>query len=103
SFNGLSLNAWMSESGASDEYTVSDGAVRLILTGYGDSMAIVAPELFGSKNFSFPADASYVATHLYMTDFYGTNVAKFHNLPYLHNLYTNGIINVYGISNRTSS
>lgn len=102
SFNGLSLNAWMSESGASDEYTVGDITVQLILSGYGNSMTVRALDLFASQNLSLPADASYVATYVYMTDFYGTNASKFDDSPCFHNLYTNGILNVYRISNRTS-
>jgi len=106
SFNGLSLNAWMSESGASEEYTVSDRTMQLILSGYGDSLAHSrATELIASQNIRIPAGLTvytYVVTYVYMTDFYGMNVTKLHNLPYLHNLYANGIISVYGISNRTS-
>ena len=102
SFNGLSLNAWMSESGASDEYTVSDRTGQLILTGYGDSMVIRARELFASQNFSLPADASYMVTYVYMTDFYGMNATRFDNSPYFHNIYANGLLNTYEISNHTS-
>lgn len=103
SYNGLSLNVWMSESGAGDEYTVTDRTMQLILSGYGDSMVIRARELFTSQSFSLPADASYVATYLYMTDFYGMNATRFDNSPYFHNVYTNGLLNTYGISNQTSS
>ena len=101
--NGLSLNTWMSESGAAGEYTVSDEPMHLILQGYGESMVIRARELFISEDFSLLADASYVAIYSYMSDFYGTNISSFDNSLYLHNLYTNGIIKVYRIINSTSS
>ena len=99
----FSLNAWISESTASNENTIVDKVVKLILTGYGDSTVVTDPEFFGSQNFSFPTNASYVVTYIYMTDFYGPNATKFHNSPYLHIIYTNSILQAYRISNSTSS
>ena len=99
SYNGLSLNTWMGKSGASDEYIVCDYTMQIIFSGYGDSKTIISSELFYSQNLTFPEDASYVATYTYMTDFYGTNLKEFDNSPYLHNVYSNGIINIYKISN----
>ena len=107
SFRAISLNAWMSESTASDEYTVVDKLMNLVLSGYGDSRVVMYPELFASQDFSLPWDlrskSSYVVTYEYMKDFYGPKVAKFNTSPFFHNIYTNGMLEVYGISNRTSS
>lgn len=107
SVEGMSMNTWMSESGASDEYTVGDTVLYLILAGYGNSFAFRYPQLFASQDFSLPSDfssaPSYVATYKYMTDFYGPNAAKFYASPYFHNLYTNGMLNVFRIVNHTLS
>jgi len=107
SAKAMSMNTWMSESGASNEYSVGDRVVDLILTGYGDSLAFRYSELFASQDFSLPSDirsnASYVVTYIHMTDFYGPNAAKFYASPYFHNLYGNGMLNVFRIANRTSS
>ncbi|MFQ5822046.1 MAG: hypothetical protein ACE5I5_18830, partial [Candidatus Heimdallarchaeota archaeon] len=102
SFRGLSLNAWMSESVA-DEYVIGDRVVYILVMGYGNTRVIVNPDLFASDDFSLPPDALYVVTYVYMTAFYGPNAAKFDSSPYFHNIYTNGLLNTYGISNRTSS
>jgi len=98
----FSLNAWISESTPSNETTVVDKVVTLILSGYGDSTVVTDPEFFGSQNFSFPQDASYVVTYVYMTAFYGLNTTKFHNSPYLHTIYANSMLSAYRISNSTS-
>jgi len=109
SFRVLSLNAWMSESNASNEYTVVDKLMSLVLSGYGDSRVVMYPELFASQDFSLPWDIrkyrsiSYISTYEYMKDYYGPNVAKFNTWPFFHNIYTNGVLDIYGISNRTSS
>ena len=107
SVKAMSLNIWMNESKASNEYTVGDKVLYLILAGYGDSFTFRYPELFRSQDFSLPSNmrdkASFVATYIYMTDFYGPNAAKFYDSPFFHNLYANGILNVFRIANRTSS
>lgn len=102
SFAGLSLNVWMSES-AADEYAIGDRVVYIVATGYGDTRVIIDPDLFASDDFNLSPEASYVVTYVYMTDFYGPNAAKFDSSPYFHNIYTNGVLNTYGINNRTSS
>lgn len=103
----ISLNSWMSGSDANDKYTIVDRVTNLIMGGYGTSLVVLYPELFVSPDFNLPWDirskSSYVVTYEYMKDFYGPNAAKFDGSPYFHNLYTNGVLNVYGISNRTSS
>lgn len=98
----FSLNTWVSETTAGNEKTIVDKVVKLILTGYGDSTVVTDPEFFGSRNFSFPEDSSYVVTYIYMTDFYGLNATRFHNSPYFHTIYTNSLLNAYRISNSTS-
>ena len=107
SAKAISMNTWISESGASNEYTVGDQVLYLILAGYGNSLTYRYSELFSSQGFDLPSDmrsrASYVVTYTYMTDFYGPNVKKFYSSPYFHNLYTNGMLNVFRIANRTSS
>jgi len=107
SFRALSLNVWMSESNANDGYTVGDKVVHIILSIYGDSRVAEYPKLFAGQDFSLPwevrSEWSYVVTYVYMTDFYGPNATRFAGSPYFHSLYTNGLLNVYGISNRTSS
>jgi len=102
SFTGLSLNVWMSES-AADEYSIGDRVVYILVMGYGDTRVIMNPELFASDDFNLSPEASYVVTYVYMTDFYGPNAAKFDSSPYFHNVYSNGLLNTYGISSRTSS
>lgn len=102
SYRGASLGAWMSES-APDERAVGDKAVYTAVTGYGDTVVTDNPDFFASDGFSLPLEASYVVTYVYMTDFYGPNAAKFDSSPYFHNIYTNGLLNTYVISNRTSS
>lgn len=106
SFKAISLNIWMSESNATDEYTVGDQLLYFILSIYGESRVARYPEFFASQYFSLPSTVrwewSYVATYVYMTDFYGSNATRFAGSPYFHSLYTNGLLRVYGISNRTS-
>jgi len=107
SFKALSLNIWMSESNANNEYTVGDRVVYLILSIYGESEVARFPEFFVSQDFDLLGEMhlelSYVVTYVYMTDFYGPNATRFADLPNFQSLYTNGLLNVYGISNRTSS
>lgn len=107
SFKAVSLTTWMSESADSDDYTVGDKLVFIILVGYGDSLVVEYSDLFTGNDFSLPPDirskSSYVVTYEYMTDFYGLNATKFNGSPYFQNIYTNGLLNTYGISNRTSS
>lgn len=107
SFKALSLNVWMSESNANDKYTVGDHLVYFVLSIYGDSKVAKYPEFFADQDFSLPSNVrrnwSYVATYVYMTDFYGSNATRFAGSPYFHSLYTNGMLNVYGVINRTSS
>jgi len=102
----MSMNTWMSESGASNEFTVGDRVVYLILTGYGDSLAFRYSGFFRSQDFGLPSDissrASFVVTYTYMTDFYGPNATRFAGLPYFQRLYTNGLLDIYRISNRMS-
>jgi len=107
SAKAMSMNTWMNESEASNEYAVGDNVLYLILAGYGNSFAFRYSELFSSQDFSLPSDlrsrSSYVVTYSYMTDFYGPNAAKFYASRYFHILYVNGMLNVFGIANRTSS
>ena len=107
SFRALYLNIWMSESNANDEYTVGDRVVYLILSIYGESKVARYTEFFVSQDFDLPwemrSELSYVVTYVYMTDFYGPNATRFAGLPNFQSLYTNGLLNVYRISNRTSS
>ncbi|NIO36237.1 hypothetical protein GTO27_00875 [Candidatus Bathyarchaeota archaeon] len=104
SVKALSLNSWMRDSDAEDRYTVVDKVANLIVAGYGNGLVIRYSEWFINPQFNLPEDirlkASHVITYTYMEDFYGPNVGKFDDLPYLNNLYSNGILNVYGISNR---
>jgi len=106
SFRALSLNIWMSESYANDGYTVGDQVVYIILSIYGDSKVVRYPELFVSQDFNLileeGSEWSYVVTYVYMTDFYGPDATRFAGLPYFHSLYTNGLINLYKISNSIS-
>jgi hypothetical protein len=107
SAKALSMNTWLSESEASNEYAVVDNVLYLILVGYGNSLAFRYSKFFSSQDFSLPSDLrfrpSYVVTYSYMTDFYGPNAAKFYASRYFHILYVNGMLNVFGIANRTSS
>jgi len=107
SAKAMSMNTWMSESEASNEYAVVDKVLYLILAGYGDSFAFRYSELFSSQDFDLPPDirsrSSYVITYKYMTDFYGPDAARFYASPFFHNLYTNGLLNVFRIASNTSS
>jgi len=107
SVKATSMNTWMSESGASNEYAVGDQVLYLILAGYGNSSAFSYPELFRNQDFGLPSnirsESSYVVTYIYMTDFYGPEAAKFYDSPYFHSSYANGMLNVFSIANRTSS
>lgn len=107
SSKALALNDWMSESNASVPYTVGDHIVFFILTIYGDARVVRYPELFVSQDFTLPRDErsewSYVVTYVYMTEFYGLDATRFVDSPDFLSLYANGLLNVYGISNRTSS
>jgi len=107
STKALSLNTWMSESGANNEYVIGDSILNLILVGYGDSLVIHSSEFFMSQDFDLSSDiysrSSYVITYDYMTDFYGPDAARFYASPYFHNLYTNGLLNVFRIASNTSS
>jgi hypothetical protein len=103
----ISLNSWMSYSNANDKYTVGDNVVFLILSIYGDSKVAKNPEFFTTQDFDLSkeerSDWLYVATYVYMTDFYGSNATKFVGSSYFNALYTNGLLNIYGIVDRTSS
>ena len=107
SFKSISLNVWMSESNANEEYTVGDHLVYFALSIYGDSKVAEYPELFVNHDFSLPLDVrsnwSYVVTYSYMADLYGSNAITFADKPIYDTIYTNGILNVYGVTNRTSS
>lgn len=107
STKAMSVNTWLSESEASNEYAVVDNVLYLILVGYGNSFAFRYSEFFSSQDFSLPSDlrfrSSYVVTHSYMTDFYGPNAAKFYASRNFHILYVNGMLNVFGIADRISS
>jgi len=107
SSRAISLNVWLSESGATDEYAIVDSISNLILAGYGDSLVIEYPEFFASQDFNLPWDvqlkSSYVVTFRYMKDFYGPNIKKFDTSPFFQHIYNDGILDVYGISNRISS
>ncbi len=107
SVKAITMNTWMSESGATDEHAVGDSVLYLLLVGYGDNLAFRYSELFVGPDFDLPFDiqskARYVVTYTYMTDFYGSNAAKFYASPYFHNVYANGVLNVFRIANRTSS
>jgi len=107
SSKALALNDWMSESNASVEYTIGDQMVFLILAIYGNSRVARYSEFFVSQDFVPPRDEhlewTYVVTYVYMTSFYGLNATRFESSPDFHNLYANGLLNVYGTSNRMSS
>jgi len=107
SSKALALNDWMSESNASVEYTIGDQMVFLILAIYGNSRVVRHSEFFVSQDFVLPRDEhlewTYVVTYVYMTSFYGLNATRFDGSPDFLNLYSNGLLNVYGTSNRTSS
>jgi hypothetical protein len=108
SLKAISLSEWMSQTGANEQNTVGDRIVYLILTGYGDSNVIENEELFISQDFSLPPEVItkspwYIVTYQSMSDFYGLDSAKISNSPYFHNIYTNGVLNTYFITNRTSS
>ena len=107
SIKGLSMNTWMSESGASNEYAIGDKVLYIILAGYGDSFVTRSSEFFTSQDFDLPSDirsrSSYVVTYIYMTDFYGPDAARFYASPFFHNLYANGLLSVFRIANHTSS
>ena len=109
SFEAMALNIWISESVALNEYAIGDRIVVLLLV-YGNFWAVPSPEFFASQDISLTwslwdlrSGAGYVITYVYMKDFYGLDVAKFDNSPIFHKPYTNGMLNLYRISNRTSS
>jgi len=107
SLKGLSVTAWMSESNATFEYTVGDHLVYFILSIYGDSKVAQYPEFYVDQNFALPPEVrqtwSYVVTYVYMTNIYGLNSTRFTGSPNFQCLYSNGMLNVYGVTNRTSS
>ncbi|UCE29307.1 MAG: hypothetical protein JSV85_00805 [Candidatus Bathyarchaeota archaeon] len=99
SSRALSLNTWMNEFSSSNEYTVGDQVVYIILSIYGESKATRHTELLVAQNFSLLQEErvewAYVVTHVYMADFYGLNATKFSNSPDFHTLYSNGLLTVY--------
>lgn len=101
----MSTSVWMNSSGAATEYTIGDRFVRIIVSGYGDSLTLEYPEIYSSPDFSIPLDLghkiSYVITHKYVTDFYGPNADKFYTSPYLNNLYSNGMLTVFSVTNQS--
>lgn len=108
SFETISLNKWISESVESNEYAIGDNIVTLILV-YGNFSSVSSREFFTGQDMSLDwkphdmrSEAAYVITYVYMTDFYGTNAARFDNSPLFHHIYTSGILNMYGISKHTS-
>lgn len=107
SSKSLSVNAWMSKSNATYEYTVGDHLMYFVLTIYGDCKVAKYPEFFSDQNFSLPLNVrstwSYVVTYVYMVDIYGLNSTRFGGTPNFNTLYTNGKLNVYGVTNRTTS
>ena len=98
SYNSISLNEWMKNYGASEEFTIGDRTIQLILTGYGDSSTVRLNEYYTGEDTRIPEYASYLATYKYMAEFYGTNLTAIYNNPNLNNIYTNGLINVYNIN-----
>jgi hypothetical protein len=108
SSRAISLNEWMSQTGANEQNTVGDRIVFLLLVGYGDSKVVENQEFFTSQDFGLPPDVIskspwYIVTYQSMSDFYGLDSVKIGNSPYFHSVYTNGVLNTYCISNRTSS
>jgi len=105
SFQALSLDAWINDFSDHSEYIIGDKLVRLIVSGYGGRSVVTYSELFVGEDFSLPPDenssSTYVVTYVYMIDFYGIKLAKFDSSPYFHNVYSNNILNVYRIGNRT--
>jgi len=108
SSRAISVNEWMSQTGANEQNTVGDRIVFLLLVGYGDSEVVESEEFFTSHNLSLPADViskspRYVVTYQSMLDFYGFDTAEIENSPYFNTIFTNGIFNTYTINNRTLS
>jgi len=106
SFKALSLNSWINESDAYDGYIAGDHVVYFILFIYGNTKVVRLPELFISKDLDLlwneHPELSYVATYDYMIDFYGPNATRFAGSPCFHSLYSNGLLSIYAIANRTS-
>ncbi|MCW4051992.1 MAG: hypothetical protein NWE78_02125 [Candidatus Bathyarchaeota archaeon] len=106
SSRALSLNIWMSESGSRDEYVVGDRVVFIVLSIYGESKVATHPELFATQDSSLlqqeRVEWAYVVTYIYMADFYGPNATRFYASPYFHNLYANGMLNVFRNARQTS-
>jgi hypothetical protein len=98
STNSVSLNVWMKDYGASEEFTVGDRTIQLILTGYGDAQTIRKVEYFTGEESNLPEHASYLASYEYMSEFYGINLTEIYNSPNLNNIHTNGLINIYYIN-----
>jgi hypothetical protein len=102
----LSINDWINDHINNEEYIIGDQIVRIVISGYGDSLIVMYPDFYSNNELILPdspikdllSDASYVVTYLQMNEYYGQNSTRFDNSPSFQKIYSNGVLSSYHIT-----